>query len=859
MNKKTAMTFLIVFCLLSNLFVAAQNPKDARARLNEAKPTIDFARAEAFSDGEGVWLRWQTSVEAENLGFNVYRIAGDQVTKANPHLIGGAYFASGEQIAYGRDYSFFDTNGSPDAIYYIESVSVSGQKQAFNSFSVKAVKDLTAVAGASSEALRRAQETAQMSFKRENLILPKDLQEEVSRGGANALDYSTDTTATAQTGVKIGVRQDGFYRVTRAELEAAGFDVNAVNNLWQLYVEGVEQAITIAPNGEYIEFYGRAINRNESDTQIYFLVVGASDGKRIADTVRRPIAGNVADRNYNVSFFKKEYIHYTSSILNGDKENFFGSIANTTGATVNFNLSGIDFSAPNAKLEIVMQGLTQNAHQTRVVLNGTELGIIEGSGVNSSTKTFSIDASILREGTNALQLNALGGSGDISLFDTLSIDYTRKFVADANKLAFYTNNYKQTTLNGFTSPNVRVFDMTNPSAPRRIVNLPVVQNGSAFEVRIPANRGRVMYAVADDAILSAASVTRNYPSSLRATTNSADLIIVAHRNWMAQAEQWATFRRADNLTVQVVDIEDVFDEFGFGVSSADAVSDFLRYAYENWTTVPRYVLLMGDASFDPKNHLGFGAHNIIPTRILDTIYMETGSDEALADLNNDGLAEIAVGRIPIRSAVEVSLAFSKVNTFEQTLPQARARGALCASDFPNGYDFEGLCNRVLSELPATIPKTTVNRAAPDAQTLLLGKLNEGRYIANYSGHGSTGVWAAVNFFSNTNAGQLSNGSNLTLFTMLTCLNGYFINPQFDAIGETLLKNPNGGAVATWSSTGLTTPDIQEVMAKRFYNQLGNGSMTRIGDLIKDAKTTIGGGRDVRLSWALLGDPTLKVK
>jgi hypothetical protein len=146
---------------------------------------------------------------------------------------------------------------------------------------------------------------------------------------------------------------------------------------------------------------------------------------------------------------------------------------------------------------------------------------------------------------------------------------------------------------------------------------------------------------------------------------------------------------------------------------------------------------------------------------------------------------------------------------------------------------------------------------PNAQTQLLGALNNGPFIVNYSGHGNVGVWAATGFFSSTNAGQLTN-SNLSMFTLLTCLNGYFINPN-DSLSEHLLKNPNGGAVMSWASTGLTTPDVQEVMATRFYNQIAVGNITRIGDLIKDAKTRINSGRDVRLSWALLGDPTMKVK
>lgn len=859
MTKNSAATVLIILCLLFGASVRAQKMGGARLASNSARHSVELARAEAFSDGKGAYLRWQAASEAGNLGFNVYRVSGDRITLANPHLIGGAFLTSVEEIATGREYAFFDTEGAPGSLYYIESVGAGGQKQAFDTFGARAVSDLTEIAGASSDFLRRAAEEAQWNVLKKELILPKDLQTEAARGAADAPDPAAQAWIAAQPGVKIGVRQEGLYRVTRAELESAGFNTNSDSSLWQLYADGVEQPIIAAPNGDYIEFYGRPIDRLESNTQIYFLVAGTQNGRRIGTTVRRPVAGNVADKNYNLTFVKKERTLYNSNILNGEKENFFGSIINANGANVTFNLSAVDFSVPTVNIEITIQGLTLVPHQTRVVLNGEELGTISGAGTISSVQTYTISTAALREGANTLHLSALGGSSDVSLFDALKLDYTRNFAAEQNRLSFYTNNYKLTTVTGFTSPNVRVFDMTYADEPRQIVNLPVVQNGNTYEVRIPANRGRVMYAVADEALLSAASIKPNLPSSYKSPNHAGELVILTHRDWMTQAQSWASYRQADNLSVKTIDIEDVFDEFGYGVSSSAAVSGFLQYAHQNWQTPPRYVLLMGDASFDSKNYQGNGALNFIPTRLVDTVYMETGSDEALADFNDDGLAEIAVGRIPIRNGAGVTLAFNKVFTFEQSLPQAIQRGAFCASDVPNGYDFAGLCSRILDELPASIPKSTVNRADPDAQSLLLGQLNSGKYIANYSGHGSTGIWAAANFFSNTNAAQLNNGNNLSIFTMLTCLNGYFINPTANGLGETLLLNPNGGAVATWSSTGLTTPDVQEIMAKRFYNQLGSGPMNRIGDLIKDAKTTIGGGRDVRLSWVLLGDPTLKVK
>jgi hypothetical protein len=97
-----------------------------------------------------------------------------------------------------------------------------------------------------------------------------------------------------------------------------------------------------------------------------------------------------------------------------------------------------------------------------------------------------------------------------------------------------------------------------------------------------------------------------------------------------------------------------------------------------------------------------------------------------------------------------------------------------------------------------------------------------------------------------------------MFTMLTCLNGFFHNLTANSLAESLIFAENKGAIAAWASTGLTTPDVQEVMGQRFYTKVGTGEIQRLGDLINDAKTVIPGGMDVRLSWALLGDPMLKM-
>ena len=267
---------------------------------------------------------------------------------------------------------------------------------------------------------------------------------------------------------------------------------------------------------------------------------------------------------------------------------------------------------------------------------------------------------------------------------------------------------------------------------------------------------------------------------------------------------WANYRTADGFNVKVVDIEDIFDEFNYGRTSAKAITDFAQYAKNNWQTPAAYILLMGDATYDPRNYTGVGNFNFVPTKMVDTVYTETGSDDALTDFNNDGLAEIPIGRLPVRSGAEVTHLLNKVSVFEQTVTQAMNRGATCASDLQIGYDFAALCQRVLDELPAGVNKTYINRGDANASTVLLNNLNSGKYIVNYSGHGHTTVWAAAGFFNSTTALNLTNGNNLSIFTMLTCLNGYYIEPASNSLSESLLKAQNGGAVSTWSSSSLST-------------------------------------------------------
>jgi hypothetical protein len=853
---KRVLAFLMFAVLLFNSSIFAQKARLGGTKQMVQSSSVVYAATEAFSDGSGVFLRWQTDSETKNLGFFVYRASGKGKELVSQKMTAGGYAQAREERSFGGKYTFFDPNGDAGAVYYIESLSADGNRQLSNPIYPQTVSDLSSVTGVSSNSLRTASRNESNSeIIKSDLILPKELSETVN---ANLADMNTQRWVAAQPGVKIGVRKDGLFRVTRAELQAAGFDVNSSPALWQLYKNGVEQNIIVEAGGNYIEFYGKAVDTVESDTQIYYLIVGAQNGKRIGTKVLRPFAGNVVAKSFAQVYTQKYRSFYLSSVLNGDANNFFGPVVTGTGATINFNLPAVDFSIIKTSFSITVQGYSYFPHNISVVLNGEALDPISGENDQSMTKEYGVRTAYLREGANTLQLTALNGSQDLSFFDSISVNYQRLYQAKNNQLAFYTNVYRTSTVQGFTSPNIRVFDLTYPDNPTLVSNLAIAQNGSTYEVKMPANRSYMMYAVEDSAVSSAATIVPNVPSTLATPAHNATMLIISHKNFISEANTWANFRRAQGFSVEVLDIEDVYDEFSYGVLNTNGIKDFLQYAKTNWQTPPQYLLLMGDASYDYRNYEGNGYHNYIPTKLVDTVYMETGSDEALADFNDDGLSEIAVGRIPARSGQDVTQNLNRTQTFEASVGTWTTRGALFASDEPDGYDFEALSQRLREQLPANMPATFVVRNQPEARSTLLSGLNQGKYIVNYSGHGSTGIWAASTFFGTPDALAMTNGNNLSLFTMLTCLNGYFINTN-DSLSEGLLKAPNGGAVASWTSTGKTTPDVQEIMATRFYGQLTAGNMPRIGDLIRDAKTVVIGGRDVRLSWVLLGDPTLKVR
>jgi hypothetical protein len=309
-------------------------------------------------------------------------------------------------------------------------------------------------------------------------------------------------------------------------------------------------------------------------------------------------------------------------------------------------------------------------------------------------------------------------------------------------------------------------------------------------------------------------------------------------------------------------VEDLYDEFSFGNKSPQALRDFLLRAKTNWQKSPRFVLLVGDASVDPRNYLGLGDFDFVPTKLIDTAVLETASDDWFVDFGGDGLPKMAVGRLPVRTVEEAQFLISKIVGYEQSA--LRMADVLLVADMKGGeddYDFEGASLEVQGLLPGglTIYQIFRGQFTDDGQvhSQLLGRINEGKLLVNYLGHGSQEIWRG-DIFTSDDAAALTNGLRLPFVVSMTCLNGFFQDPSMDSLAELFLKAPQGGAVAVWASSGLTEPEGQSAMDKELVRLLFNGESLTIGEAVQKAKAATSDS-DVRRSWILFGDPTTRLK
>jgi uncharacterized repeat protein (TIGR01451 family) len=338
-------------------------------------------------------------------------------------------------------------------------------------------------------------------------------------------------------------------------------------------------------------------------------------------------------------------------------------------------------------------------------------------------------------------------------------------------------------------------------------------------------------------------------------------LIVTHPHFRTAADRLAVAKRAQGLMTVVVDVDRAYDRFGGGIVEGRAVQALIRYAAKSSGRL-RFVVLIGDDTFDPRDFLGTGARSYVPSLwTRDSGFGRIPSENLYADLDGDGRPELAIGRLPVGTAGQAEALVDKI-VAQTTLLAAHADQHLVAVDNDNDEDapFADEAAEMTRYVPVGVqtPWADLRLGAAPARSILEATWRNGAAVTSYFGHGGPEVWADEQLVTIDDVDRLGDAIQPTVILDWACQSQWYTYLWGDTVNEALLRVPGGGAVASFGPVGITPPASQRFVYEALYPALGSGET--LGEMIRRAKraamATHPGAREAVEGFALLGDPAL---
>jgi hypothetical protein len=557
-----------------------------------------------------------------------------------------------------------------------------------------------------------------------------------------------------------------------------------------------------------------------------------------------------------------------------------------------FTINGIDPSTP-AGLTINAAARSYQTSSMTVTAGGSSIGSMQFSSVNTSdtyglyasekNKTFELDAA---DGQLNLSINY--GASNISSeawLDFVELNYRRKLEA-GNEAVFFRDsksvgegNIVQFTVEN-TGATTRVFDVSDVN---NVKEVPTEVDGSSLNVKCLADELKEYALFNTDGVFPEPTFENDIENQNLHALSTPEFLIVSHPNFMSSANELADFHRNyDGMSVEVVDVEKVYNEFSSGSKSATGIRNLIKMFYDRGNTL-KYVLLFGDGSYDNKK-IDPERNNFIPTYqsrnslsplysfVTDDYYVMLDADESVYD----GAIDLGVGRITSSTPYEAQLVVDKIKRYYEPEALGDWRNVLCfigddedagthmkqseaLADSVNKNHSEFITDKIYFDAYAE-ETTPAGDRYPDVNAAINERVKDGVLVLNYVGHANERFLAHEHVLDISDINAWSNTNQLPIFVTATCEFSRFDADDTSA-GEYVLLNPNGGGIGLFSTTRVVFSSANFRLSKSFYSfifqQDENGEHYRMGDVMRLAKTNLGSSTNKR-NFSLLADPALKL-
>ena len=674
--------------------------------------------------------------------------------------------------------------------------------------------------------------------------------------------------------IKLTTSQSGIYGVTADSLATLlGLTADAVRSRiahgeFNLLHQGLTIAWLPASDGSLLRFYAEARHNNYTDQNVYWLMDGTNQPPIPVD------GGAPAARNngYYLAATNFEQDIYCEYQLASNPDSNYWFWANVVAShplrgsfTEGFALESLAPATTTAWLTVRVFGGTTTNHAMALTVNGITNAAWIGvwSNLQPAAFTFAVPSTVLSQASNRVTFTALGNFASQWWLAGWQLVYPHVYACPSGQWLCGANSNAVVTLTGFTNPAVTVLDVTQPRALLSVTNLAIESVAGAWNVSFAPLQPSAGYSVCQaGSELAPDAMEAVWPVGLASPTNRAAFVLIAPTNLLAAAQPLADYRRQQGLETKVVSLESVYDEFNGGLREPVAISNFLAYAWQQWTVPPAYALLVGNGTYDYRNRLGDG-DNLVPPLMVPTLYGLAASDSAYGQVGQSIGPQIAVGRLPVTNAVQLTACIAKLETYESTPVSGRVAVLLADLADPSAGDFPADLSHVQTALAgafstqAILPANTASNTAV-MRYLLLSNLNTGADLFCYLGHGAAQMLGNAGYLATADVPSLANGNRLPLVSAVTCLAGFYAQPGYDCLAQALVLPAQSGAIAVFSCSGFSLDAEATELNLGLMSAVVSGNPGRLGDFVRQAMVSYNQTAHFTSSamYNLLGDPTL---
>ncbi|RBP53495.1 SdrD B-like domain-containing protein [Arenicella xantha] len=862
----------------------------------------------SVDEAGSVRFDWSTQTEVANIGFNVYaQVDGDWIV-LNPRLIasyGDAVSVQSYHFSAVTDATVFalsdiDLTGKETlhGPYVLgQSYGVIADRQAIDWQSEKAIREANKAERKAKREAQQRQRSLKRKQRRESKQQETSMFYKLLNQSVTVLLTAIIPTAHAAEGedlVNLQTTEVGIHYISVADLAEFGVDLIG-ENAADLALSNRGNDVPIQVTGgavvaadSQIRFIAEQLDTLYTGTNVYTLRLesGAALPMNI-DTTAISSRAKVANSYLRTAKFAPQSSYSFTSPNPSDA--FYAkrmiAIGEAASENVTLNLKNVavggNSGTTKAKLRVGVWGAANQAgvkkdHSVSVKFNGVSVASKEFDGLRGEQLEASLQE--VREGINVVGLTLpldTGYAFDAVNLDDVTVEYPSKFVAEDARLS-YASNFSRFRIDGFkptdlpngkddlvimrqdTLSSVAVIDGNGKKASC---------NSSVCRIEVAGSGAAAQYYVAtSNSMYSATPVA--LPLADDISSGNANYLIISHPDFIGSAgnfhlENLATELQSEMGSVDIVDVESIYAQFGDHIFDPQAIRDYIQFAHNNRGT--KYVLLVGGDVYDYRNFENQDATSFIPS-----IYYATGNnitfapvDAKYVDLNDDNVPDLPIARLPVRTTAQLGVLMGKRAAY---LNRDYAGTALLVADGydqAQQYDFGSDANEIEQDylLNFQVEKAYVDQLGTSAaRAKVKQQIESGITLTAFFGHSSTNQWSFNGLFTGPDAAGLNNVGKPTVVTQWGCWNAYFVSPNEDSMGHRFMMEGDRGAVAVMGASTLTDANNERELARLVFDRLANGE--RLGDAVTNAKQDYAlenpDDLDVLLGWTVLGLPELIV-